>query len=132
MRTLVKRFDQCRGACETRLVFIRREDTTEVSAPLDSLVMRALVTAAHGAGTSVTWVRLAGPHRRLRTDRSARVYYVLEGSAAFVLGDEPPIEARAGDVVVVPRGVPYEFEGDMTYLVINAPPFVEGDDVYGD
>jgi mannose-6-phosphate isomerase-like protein (cupin superfamily) len=111
-------------------VLIRREDTTEVSAPLDSVVMRRLVTAAHGAETSVTWVRLAGPHRRLRTDRSVRVYYVIEGSADFVLGEEPAVEARAGDVVVVPRGVPYEFEGHMTYLVINAPAFVDGDDVY--
>jgi mannose-6-phosphate isomerase-like protein (cupin superfamily) len=60
------------------------------------------------------------------------VYYVLEGSAAFVIGDEPELEARKDDVVVVPRGVPYEFRGDMTYLVVNAPAFVEGDDVYDD
>jgi mannose-6-phosphate isomerase-like protein (cupin superfamily) len=113
-------------------VLVRREDTAEVAAPLDAVVMRALVTAAHGAGMSVTWVRLAGRHRRLRTDRSARVYYVLDGSATFVLGDEPEHEARTGDVVVVPRGVPYEFRGDMTYLVVNAPAFVDGDDVYDD
>ncbi len=61
---------------------------------------------------------------------SDKVYYVIEGSADFVLGEEPAVEARAGDVVVVPRGVPYEFEGHMTYLVINAPAFVDGDDVY--
>jgi mannose-6-phosphate isomerase-like protein (cupin superfamily) len=130
MRTLVKMFDHRDRPCETRPVLIRRDDTTEISAPLDSLVMRALVTAAHAAGTSVTWVQLAGAHRRLRTDRSARVYYVLQGSARFVLGGEPSFEVRADDVVVVPRGVAYEFEGEMTYLVINAPAFLAGDDVY--
>jgi mannose-6-phosphate isomerase-like protein (cupin superfamily) len=113
-------------------VLIRREDTIKVAAPLDAVVMRALVTAAHGAGMSVTWVRLAGRHRRLRTDRSARVYYVLDGSAVFVLDDEPEFEARQGDVVVVPRGIPYEFRGEITYLVVNAPAFVDGDDVYDD
>ena len=111
-------------------MLIRREDADEIAAPRDAVVMRTIVTPAHEAGMSVTWVQLAGRHRRLRTDRSARVYYLLDGSATFILGDEPEFEARQGDVVVVPRGVPYEFHGEMTYLVINAPAFVEGDDVY--
>lgn len=106
-------------------------DVPEVADQRDAVVMRALVRAAeHGSDLSLTWVRLDGPHRRLRTDRSTRVYYVLDGSASFVLGDKPPFEARAGDVVVVPRGMPYAFEGSMTYLVVNAPAFVDGDDVY--
>jgi mannose-6-phosphate isomerase-like protein (cupin superfamily) len=113
-------------------VLIRRDDVTEIAAPADAVVMRPLVTAAHVAGMSVTWVRLAGRHRRLRTDRSARVYYVLQGSAVFVVGDGPELEARKDDVVVVPRGVAYEFWGEMTYLVVNAPAFVDGDDVYDD
>ena len=33
-------------------------------------------------------------------------------------------------MVVVPRGTPYEFRGEITYLVVNGPAFVEGDDVY--
>jgi mannose-6-phosphate isomerase-like protein (cupin superfamily) len=111
-------------------MLIRRDDAPEIDAPEDAVAMRKLVTAAHEAGMSVTWVRLDGRHRRLRTDRSARVYYVLDGSATFVLGDGPELEAGPGDVVVVPRGVPYEFRGEMTYLAMNAPAFVEGDDVY--
>lgn len=111
-------------------MLIRRDDQPEIDAPEDAVVMRKLVTAAHHAGVSVTWVRLAGRHRRLRTGRSARVYYVLDGNATFVLGDGPELVAGSGDVVVVPRGVPYEFWGEMTYLVVNAPAFVDGDDVY--
>lgn len=104
----------------------------EVADPLDGVVMRALVNPAeHGPDISLTWVRLDGRHRRLRTDRSTRVYYVLDGSATFALGDDPPFETYAGDVVVVPRGMPYKFEGSMTYLVVNGPAFVSGDDIYG-
>ena len=109
---------------------VRHDEAAEIGVADDALAMRPLVTAAHEAGMSVTWVELAGRHRRLRTDRSTRVYYILRGSATFVLGDEPKVDARERDVVVVPRGTSYEFEGDVTYLVLNAPAFVEGDDIY--
>ena len=114
-------------------MLIRREDAEEVADERDALVMRALARAADtGGDLSATWVRLDGRHRRLRTDRSTRLYYVLEGSATFTLGDEQAIEALRGDVVIVPRGTPYEFWGVMEYLVVNGPAFVEGDDVYDD
>jgi mannose-6-phosphate isomerase-like protein (cupin superfamily) len=114
-------------------VQISLADVDEVVDPHDRLVMRALVRRAeHGTGVSVTWVHLSGRHRRLRTDRSTRVYYVLDGSSSFVLGDCDSVELHRNDVVVVPRGTPYEFWGEMTYLVINAPAFVDGDDVYGE
>ena len=108
------------------------DDVPEVAAADDELVMRPLVRAAeHGADVSLTWVRLSGRHRRLRTDRSTRVYYLLDGEATFAVGDEPPFAATAGDAVVVPRGTPYAFWGETTYLVVNGPAFVDGDDVYG-
>ena len=40
--------------------------------------------------------------------------------------------ARAGDAVTIERGTPYAFEGELTYLVVNGPGFVDGDDVYDD
>ena len=111
-------------------MLVRRDDAPEIVDELDALVMRKLVRADHGPDISVTWVRLSGRHRRLLTRRSTRLYYVLDGSATFVVGDEPQFEARRGDVVVVARGTPYEFWGEVTYLVVNGPAFVEGDDVY--
>jgi len=113
-------------------MLIRASAQTEVALPEDCLVMRKLVAAVHGGDISVTHVRLDGVHRPLRTLRSTRVYYVLEGSARFAVGDDPPVDAHAGDVVVVPRGVAYGFEGTLAYLVINAPAYVEGDDFYVD
>src|SRR3954471_14144227 len=99
---------------------IALDDVAEVAGPADAVVMRPLVRGdAHGDDLSVTWVRLDGRHRRLRTERSTRVYFVLDGGASFRLGDGDALAVAAGDTVVVPRGVPYEFEGSMTYLVIN-------------
>jgi mannose-6-phosphate isomerase-like protein (cupin superfamily) len=101
----------------------------EIQAPEDDLTMRALLRAEHGAGLSLTSVRLSGAHRPLRAPRTARVYYVLEGSASFTIGEEELV-AGAGDVVVIPKGERYSLAGKLTYLVLNAPPYVEGDDVY--
>ena len=108
------------------------DDVPSIAAPEDAVVMRPLVRGdPHGGDVSLTWVRLDGRHRRLRTDRSTRVYYVLDGAGTFSISDQPPFEVRSGDAVVVPRATPYAFEGALTYLVVNGPAFVDGDDVYG-
>lgn len=110
---------------------IRLDDVPEIDEPSNDLVMRRLVDDATGGGDlTVTWVRLSGRHRPLRTDRSTRVYYVVDGEGWFTLGDRPEAAIRAGDVVVVPRGVEYALGGDLTYLVVNGPAFRPGDDVY--
>lgn len=111
-------------------MLIRLGDRPEIAAPDDDLVMRGLLRAEDGAGLSLTHVRLDGAHRPLRTNRSARIYYVLDGSAHFRLGDAEPVLAGAGDVVVVPRGELYSLEGELTYLVLNAPAYEDGDDIY--
>ena len=111
-------------------MLLRADDQPLLEAPDDDLVMRPLLRAEHGAGVSITHVRLDGVHRMLRTDRSTRVYYVIEGSATFSVGDDAPILATDGDVVVIPPGARYGFEGSLVYLVVNAPAYVAGDDVY--
>jgi mannose-6-phosphate isomerase-like protein (cupin superfamily) len=112
-------------------MLIRAADVQEVTEPENAVVMRALLPASATDGDlSVTRVELSGAHRRLKTRRSTRAYYVLAGSARFAVGDGEPFEARGGDLVVVPRDTPYDLEGEMTYLVINGPGYVAGDDEY--
>ena len=78
----------------------------------------------HSEDISVTWTRLWGHHDRVVNEISDRVYYILEGEAVFQVGDGSPMErAVAGDVVFIPRNVPYEFEGQMVYLVMNGPAY---------
>jgi len=108
-------------------VLIRPADVPEIDEPSNDLVMKKLHS---GGDLSLTWVRVDGTHRRLRTDASTRLYYIVGGEGWFELGDEPRLELRPADVVVVPRGTPYALGGSLTYLVINGPGFREGDDVY--
>ena len=108
-------------------MLIRPDDIQAIDEPSNDLVMRPLVA---GGDVSMTWVRIDGTHRRLRTDSSTRVYYVVDGAGWFELGDEPRFDIRTGDVVLVPRGTPYALGGELTYLVINGPAFRPGDDEY--
>jgi mannose-6-phosphate isomerase-like protein (cupin superfamily) len=111
-------------------MIIHLEDVPEEAQPERSMALRRVITAgAHSAAISVTWVNIAGRHERVQNDESDRVYYVIEGTGRFQVGDGAPIDdVASGDFVFIPRGTPYEFEGEMHYLVMNGPAFRPGSD----
>ena len=78
---------------------------------------------------SVTYIRHWSRHRRMRCDESDRVMFVVEGKARIKIEGEPAKTLAKGDFALIPKGTPYEFSGDFTYLVINAPAFREGSDI---
>jgi mannose-6-phosphate isomerase-like protein (cupin superfamily) len=78
---------------------------------------------------SVTHIRHWKRHARMRCDESDRVMFVIEGETVVQMADEPPERLGAGDFALIPKGTPYEFSGDFTYLVINAPAFRQGSDI---
>jgi len=120
---------------------IRLQDVPEI--PVDrggmKLVMQkaigsrerdpSIATAASTDALSVTYIKHWLRHDRMRCDESDRVMFVIEGHAIVQIGDEPSEGLDAGDFALIPRGTPYEFSGDFTYLVINAPAFRAGSDV---
>ena len=68
----------------------------------------------HGAGVSFIAIDAPpGGGPRLHKHPYAEVFVVQEGIATFTTGDEV-IEARAGQVVVVPAGVPHRFVNSGT------------------
>jgi mannose-6-phosphate isomerase-like protein (cupin superfamily) len=112
-------------------MILRAAEIATEAEPENAILYKRMVRRdLHGPDISLTWVRLEGRHRRLVCHESERVYYILEGSASFVLGESGPEPVGAGDVVVIPRGTPYDFEGRITYLVMNGPAFRPGSDIY--
>ena len=113
-------------------MLIRPDELPEIEKPDNDLVMKLVVHRdQHSRDLSVTWVRIDGRHRRLKCETGDRVYYIIEGEGRFQVGDDAPWHTgSAGDLVFIPRGVPYELEGTLTYLVINGPAFGPGSDHY--
>lgn len=114
-------------------MIIRAKDVeveTEADNPLS--FRRMVRRDRHGPLISLTWIRLDGRHQRIVCHGSDRVYYIIEGAATFEIGDEPGEAVSAGDVVFLPRGTPYAFEGAVAYLVMNGPAFLPGSDVFVD
>lgn len=81
---------------------------------------------------SITHIRIQGRLRQITCNESDRAMYVIEGDAVVRVGDEPPAWIRKGDFVLIPKGTPYEFKGNMVYLVINSPAYREGSDLRDD
>lgn len=116
---------------ERRVRFVDSSVVNEVHERSNHLTYRKLVHAdIDGRDLSVTSVEIAGEHRRLKTDASTRVYYILSGDFVFTIRDEEPINASDNDVVVIYRSSEYGFVGTGKYLVLNGPAFQEGDDQY--
>jgi mannose-6-phosphate isomerase-like protein (cupin superfamily) len=111
-------------------MIIRAAELPETPQEGRPLVLKRVINAEeHTARLSLTWVRLWGRHERVVNAVCDRAYYVIAGAGRFQVGDGAPIEpVSAGDVVFVPAGTPYEFDGDMTYVVTNGPAFTAGSD----
>jgi mannose-6-phosphate isomerase-like protein (cupin superfamily) len=117
-------------------------EIAEIGPNLDTLVMKKAIGSAKldpnfampddTESLSVTYIRIMGRLRRIRCDDSDRAMFVVEGDAIVKVGDEPPAHVKAGDFVLIPRGTPYEFKGNLTYLVINSPAYREGSDLRND
>lgn len=108
---------------------IQLDNLPEVRAEGYPLVMKTIITREdHTEHLSVTWVKIDGHHKKMVCDLSDRAYYIIEGDGWFQVGEEEPFDVAATDSVFIPRGVPYVFEGTMTYLVMNGPAFVPGSD----
>jgi mannose-6-phosphate isomerase-like protein (cupin superfamily) len=104
-----------------------------IAEPDNHLELAPLLSADDCDGAlSATWVSIDGRHRRLRTRRSTRVYAVLDGSLQIECDGEPTAVLVSGEVAAIPRGAAYALAGTATYLVVNAPAFIEGDDEYLD
>jgi quercetin dioxygenase-like cupin family protein len=75
--------------------------------------------------TTLSPGRGAPPHVHAEHEE---VFYVLDGHIAFVAGEDV-LDARVGDVVLIPRGVEHAFDvvgdGDARYLCIFSPPITE-------
>jgi mannose-6-phosphate isomerase-like protein (cupin superfamily) len=110
-------------------VIIKAKEVPEIREEGYPLVMKKIIHADdHSKDISITWVSIWGHHKKMVCEVSDRAYYIIDGDGEFTVGEDPPGTVTGGDYVFIPRGVPYVFDGTMTYLVMNGPAFVPGSD----
>jgi mannose-6-phosphate isomerase-like protein (cupin superfamily) len=110
-------------------LIVHLADVPDTLSEANPLVMKAAITrAAHSQLISATWVRINGHHGRMVCNVSDRLYYIISGQGRFDIDGEEPGDVGPGDFVLIPSGVPYVFDGEMDYLVMNGPAFVPGSD----
>lgn len=72
-------------------------------------------------------------HRRARSRRSDKYYYLLSGQVHFALGEEE-WDLAAGDFVLVPQGQSFCYENKTSspavLLLIHTPPFDSGSELF--
>ncbi len=68
---------------------------------------------------------VTGSHGKVKTTRSDRVYFVIEGTGEFVINDEVmPVEQH--DVVIVPKNTPYNYRatnGTLKLFLVHTPAY---------
>ena len=65
-----------------------------------------------------------GHHQEFYHEKSAFIYYIIQGSGTWVIEDvEYPVTAR--DVVIVPPGRRFYFKGALEQICITAPAWEE-------
>ena len=112
-------------------MIIKTKDLPELDGERNPLVMKKVIQREdQSENISITWVKIWGYHKKLVCHDSDRAYYIIEGTGEFNVEGYPTGKVNKGDHVFIPKGVPYDFEGHMTYLVINSPAFQVGSDVY--
>jgi mannose-6-phosphate isomerase-like protein (cupin superfamily) len=71
---------------------------------------------------SCAYIEMNGRHGKLMYKKSDRLYYVISGHGVFTI-DGKPVEVKEGDVLMVPKDTPYDYEGEMELLLVDSPAF---------
>lgn len=114
-------------------------ELAEIGPDIDTLVMKKAIGSSkrdpnfhmqvNTDSLSLTYIKIFGRLRRIRCDESDRAMFIVDGHAIVKVGDEEPAHVTAGDFVLIPKGTPYEFKGNLTYVVVNSPAYREGSDL---
>lgn len=88
----------------------------------EGLDARAYNSKEDFENASAAYFEVDGSHGKVKTTRSDRVYYVIDGSGKFIIDGEE-VEVEKTDVVIVPKDTPYDYEGKMKLFLVHCPAY---------
>ena len=115
---------------------IRRQNPQDEHYTSEGCYITELSNTDDDAGLSIARARLKPgvTTRWHRLDGTAERYVILDGSGRIEIGNLPPTEVSAGDVVLIPpmcrQRITNIGEKDLVFLAICTPRF--SDDIYQD
>ena len=100
---------------------IRLEEAVE----LEKHGVRMRVYTTEGAPAGIAYQETeAGHAEEFLHEKSAFIYYIVEGEGVYVIGGVEH-RVRAGDVVVVPPNNSIYFRGHLRQVLVTVPPWEE-------
>ena len=74
---------------------------------------------------SAAYFEVTGSHGKVKTTRSDRIYFVLEGKGKFIINDEV-VAVEKYDVIIVPKNTPYDYKstgGVLKLFLVHIPAY---------
>ena len=74
---------------------------------------------------SAAYFEITGEHGKVKTTKSDRIYFILDGRGEFIIdGEIAPVKKM--DVIIVPKNTPYNYraiKGTMKLFLVHCPAF---------
>ncbi len=77
------------------------------------------------ASASGVYFEVVGSHGKIKTTKSDRVYFIVDGKGEFIINEEV-IPVEKSDMVIVPKTTPYDYrakEGVLKLFLVHTPAF---------
>ncbi len=99
--------------------------------------MNAYNTKEDFGQAGVGIVESRGRHGRIMQPISDRVYLVIDGEGEFYFGgeegqDEETVSVEKDDVLLIPKGTVYDYEGRMRLFLAHFPAYEQDSGVHDD
>lgn len=80
---------------------------------------------------SAAYFEVTEAHGKVKTVKSDRTYFVIDGEGEFVIDGETIVVGKT-DVVIVPKNTPYDYrstKGTLKLFLIHSPAYDPEDDI---
>ncbi|MFA5755117.1 MAG: hypothetical protein WC909_01995 [Candidatus Paceibacterota bacterium] len=80
---------------------------------------------------SAAYFEVTGNHGRVKSKKSDRIYFVVDGRGEFMIKDKT-ISVKKKDVIIVPRNTDYDYKaknGIMKLFLTHSPAYNEKEEV---
>lgn len=74
---------------------------------------------------SAAYFEVTGRHGKIKTKKSDRIYFVIDGHGEFSVGKKV-FRVKKNDVVIVPKNTPYDYRtlnGKLKLFLVHTPAF---------